>query len=81
MSVMNRELKKKVALYLRVSTKTQHTSNQLTELKEVCDRFDYEIVDIYDETVSGTKNNEDRGEFSRLIKDVTVGKRKRFVFH
>ena len=75
MSVMNRELKKKVALYLRVSTKTQHTSNQLTELKEVCDRFDYEIVDIYDETVSGTKNNEDRSEFSRLIKDV---KRKRF---
>jgi DNA invertase Pin-like site-specific DNA recombinase len=75
MSVMNSELKKKVALYLRVSTKTQHTSNQLTELKEVCDRFDYEIVDIYDETVSGTKNNEDRGEFSRLIKDV---KRKRF---
>ena len=72
---MNRELKKKVALYLRVSTKTQHTSNQLTELKEVCDRFDYEIVDIYDETVSGTKNNEDRGEFSRLIKDI---KRKRF---
>ena len=72
---MNSELKKKVALYLRVSTKTQHTSNQLTELKEVCDRFDYEIVDIYDETVSGTKNNEDRGEFSRLIKDV---KRKRF---
>ncbi|MDB9898349.1 recombinase family protein [Gammaproteobacteria bacterium] len=72
---MNRELKKKVALYLRVSTKTQHTSNQLTELKEVCDRFDYEIVDIYDETVSGTKNNEDRSEFSRLIKDV---KRKRF---
>jgi len=75
MSNMNRELKKKVALYLRVSTKTQHTSNQLTELKEVCDRFDYEIVDIYDETVSGTKNNEDRSEFSRLIKDV---KRKRF---
>ena len=72
---MNSELKKKVAIYLRVSTKTQHTSNQLTELKEVCDRFDYEIVDIYDETVSGTKNNEDRGEFSRLIKDV---KRKRF---
>ena len=75
MSNMNRELKKKVALYLHVSTKTQHTSNQLTELREVCDRFDYEIVDIYDETVSGTKNNEDRSEFSRLIKDV---KRKRF---
>lgn len=75
MSVMNRELNKKVALYLRVSTKTQHTSNQLTELKEVCERFDYDIVDIYDETVSGTKNNDDRTEFSRLIKDV---KRKRF---
>lgn len=71
---MNRELRK-VALYLRVSTKSQHTSNQLTELKEVCERFEYDIVDIYDETVSGTKNNDDRTEFSRLIKDV---KRKRF---
>jgi DNA invertase Pin-like site-specific DNA recombinase len=75
MSVMNSELKKKVALYVRVSTKGQHTSNQLTELKELCERFNYEIVDVYDETVSGTKNNEDRSEFNRLIKDV---KRKRF---
>ncbi len=72
---MNSELNKKVALYVRVSTKQQHTSNQLTELKELCNRFDYEIVDIYEETVSGTKNNEDRTEFNRLIKDV---KRKRF---
>lgn len=71
---MNRELRK-VALYLRVSTKSQHTSNQLTELKEVCERFEYDIVDIYDETVSGSKNNDERTEFSRLIKDV---KRKRF---
>lgn len=72
---MNSELKKKVGVYVRVSTKGQHTSNQLTELNELCERFNYEIVDVYDETVSGTKNNEDRSEFNRLIKDV---KRKRF---
>jgi len=72
---MNSELNKKVGLYVRVSTKGQHTSNQLNELKELCTRFNYEIVDIYEETVSGTKNNEDRSEFSRLIRDV---KRKRF---
>jgi DNA invertase Pin-like site-specific DNA recombinase len=75
MSNMNSELKKKVGVYVRVSTKGQHTSNQLTELNELCERFNYEIVDVYDETVSGTKNNEDRSEFNRLIKDV---KRKRF---
>jgi len=74
MSIMNSELKKKVGVYVRVSTKGQHTSNQLTELNELCERFNYEIVDVYDETVSGTKNNEDRSEFNRLINDV---KRKR----
>lgn len=72
---MSSDLVKRVGVYVRVSTKGQHTSNQLTELNELCERFNYEIVDVYDETVSGTKNNEDRSEFNRLIKDV---KRKRF---
>ena len=72
---MSSDLVKRVGVYVRVSCKGQHTSNQLTELNELCERFNYEIVDVYDETVSGTKNNEDRSEFNRLIKDV---KRKRF---
>ncbi len=72
---MSSDLNKRVGVYVRVSTKGQHTSNQLKELNELCERFNYEIVDVYDETVSGTKNNEDRSEFNRLIKDV---KRKRF---
>ena len=66
---------KKVALYLRVSTKQQTTENQMIELKQLCERFEYQIVDIFDETVSGNKTNEDRTEFNRLISEV---KRKKY---
>ena len=44
-----------VACYLRVSTSTQHTENQLIELIDVCNRNKWQITEIYDETVSGTK--------------------------
>ena len=56
---MNVELTK-VGIYSRVSTQSQTTENQLHELKSLCERNKWEIVEIYDETVSGTKNNDDR---------------------
>ena len=71
---MNRELKK-VCLYSRVSTVGQTTENQLTELKSLCERNNWEIVQIYDETVSGSKKNSDRKEFSRMMNDL---KKRRF---
>ena len=71
---MNGELKK-VCLYSRVSTNGQTTENQLLELKSLCERNNWEIVEIYDETISGTKNNEDRPEFKRMMKDL---KRREF---
>ena len=71
---MNRELKR-ICLYTRVSTVGQTTENQLTELKSLCERNNWEIVEIYDETVSGTKKNSDRKEFSRMMNDL---KRRRF---
>ena len=60
---MNRELKR-VCIYSRVSTVGQTTENQLFELKSLCEKNNWEIVEIYDETVSGTKDNLDRKKLS-----------------
>ena len=66
---MNRELKR-VCIYSRVSTVGQTTENQLFELKSLCEKNNWEIVEIYDETVSGTKDNLDRKEFKRMMNDL-----------
>lgn len=48
----------KVAIYLRVSTADQTTLNQEIELREYCERNNYEIYKIYkDEGVSGAKTS------------------------
>jgi len=71
----------KVALFLRVSTSGQTTDNQEKELRELCERREFEIVEVYKETVSGTKKNEDRVEFSRMIKDMRLRKFKKVVVY
>ncbi len=65
----------KVAIYVRVSTQHQTTENQLVELHEVCDRNDWEIVEEYNETISGTKGINERTELNRLLIDAS---RKKF---
>ena len=63
--------KKKVVLYCRVSTsdKNQTTENQVRELKLYCERMDYEIVQIYEDEVSGAKTREKRPQYNQMIKD------------
>jgi len=78
LSSMNRELKR-VCLYTRVSTQQQTTENQLFELKSLCERNNWEIVEIYDETISGTKNNDDRKEFKRMMNDLKKRKFDKIV--
>ena len=64
-----------IALYVRVSTSSQHTENQIYELKEICKRNRWNIVEIYDETISGTKGVNERAELNRMLEDAT---RKKF---
>jgi DNA invertase Pin-like site-specific DNA recombinase len=46
--------KKRAALYLRISTNSQNTDNQLLELRRYCDRMDWRIVQTYaDKGISG----------------------------
>lgn len=61
---------KKVCLYVRVSTQTQTTENQVQALREVAERSGYEIVKIYsDDGISGSKGREDRPALNQMMKD------------
>ena len=64
-----------VAIYVRVSTSSQTTENQLIELSEVCERNKWHITNVYNETISGTKGVDERAELNRLLQDAS---RKKF---
>ena len=65
--------RKRVACYLRVSTaQKQTTLNQRMELEDVCRRNNWEIVEVYDETISGTKSINERDELKRMLKDASA---------
>mgnify|MGYP003980156369 FL=1 len=64
-----------VAIYVRVSTASQTTENQLIELTEVCERNKWHISNIYNETISGTKSVDERAELNRMLQDAS---RKKF---
>ena len=64
-----------VACYLRVSTSAQTTENQLIELIDVCNRNKWQITEVYEETISGTKGLDERVELNRMMLDAS---RKKF---
>lgn len=65
-------MKKRVAIYLRVSTSAQTTDNQQQALQAVADKSGWQIVGVYsDHAVSGAKGRHERPEFDRLCKDAT----------
>jgi len=52
---------KRAAIYLRVSTVDQHTSNQEQELRQVAERAGWEVVEVYrDHGISGAKGRNKR---------------------
>ena len=57
----------RVAIYLRISTNTQETENQLIQLRNYCDKSDWNVHDVYRDIISG--KNEKRPEFDRLFID------------
>ena len=58
----------KVALYLRVSSREQHTENQLPPLEQFCKQRGFEIVSIYAENESAWQAGHQR-EWARLMHD------------
>jgi DNA invertase Pin-like site-specific DNA recombinase len=61
---------KRAAIYLRVSTTDQHTSNQETELRQAAERAGWEVVKVYkDHGISGAKGRDKRPAFDALHRD------------
>ena len=62
-------MSKRCAIYIRVSTHEQTTSNQIMELKEIAARGGLTIVaEFSDEGISGVKGRDTRTGFDNLIK-------------
>jgi hypothetical protein len=68
---LNREkAMKRAAIYLRVSTVDQHTSNQEHELRQAAERAGWEVVKVYrDHGISGAKGRDQRPAFDALCRD------------
>ena len=65
-------MKKRVALYLRVTTKGQSVENQRRELEAVAAHRVWDVIAIYqDAGISGAKGRDKRPGFDRLLKDAT----------
>lgn len=66
---------KRVAIYLRVSTKEQTTENQRRELEVVAERAGWDVVQVFEDAgVSGAKGREKRPAYDALLK--AVGRRE-----
>jgi site-specific DNA recombinase len=64
----------KTAIYIRVSTQTQHIDRQEEELKAFADKNSHHVVDIYKDMLSGFKDEEHRPALKRLIEDCKLKK-------
>jgi DNA invertase Pin-like site-specific DNA recombinase len=64
----------KVVIYSRVSTNSQDYKRQTEELLEYSKKFNYEVVGIFEEKISGGKKNEDRPELMRMIEFIKTNK-------
>jgi DNA invertase Pin-like site-specific DNA recombinase len=60
---------KKIAIYARVSTSQQDTEIQVIEARAYAERCGYEIVEVYEDKISGMTSKDDRPELSRLLTD------------
>jgi DNA invertase Pin-like site-specific DNA recombinase len=64
---------KRVAIYLRVSTSKQETSNQRRELEAVAARSGWEIVKVYEDNgISGAKGRDQRPGLDAMLKAVNA---------
>jgi DNA invertase Pin-like site-specific DNA recombinase len=65
-------MRKRAAVYIRVSTDGQTTENQRRELQEVASRSGWKVIQVYEDAgISGTKGRDKRPAFDRLCKDAT----------
>ena len=69
----------KVGILSRISTSSQSNESGLEELRSICEKSDYEIVEEYVEVVSGSKGKDERTELSRMLYDCKKRKFKKLI--
>ncbi len=63
-----------VAIFGRTSTQEQDYQRQVVDMQKVADRFNYEVVSIIAEKISGAKKNEERAGVQQLLEEARAGK-------
>ena len=64
---------KRVAIYLRVSTSKQETSNQRLELEAVAERSGWQVVRVFEDAgISGAKGRDKRPGLDAMMKAVNA---------
>jgi DNA invertase Pin-like site-specific DNA recombinase len=67
----SQRVSKRVAIYLRVSTAEQTTTNQRRELHAVAKRHGWSVVQVFEDAgISGAKGRRDRPALDALLKSV-----------
>lgn len=64
----------KVVIYARVSTNNQDYKRQTEELIEFSKKNNYEVVNIFEEKISGGKTNEERPQLIKMINFIKSNK-------
>lgn len=70
-----------VAILVRVSTSKQETARQVTELQALAKSKGWQVVEVCEETVSGSANIEDRPALLRVLDLAAQGKVKKVLVH
>lgn len=64
----------KVVIYSRVSTQSQDYNRQTEELIEYSKMVNYDVINIFEEKISGAKTNEERPKLMEMISYIKVNK-------
>jgi DNA invertase Pin-like site-specific DNA recombinase len=73
------KMKTPVAIFGRVSLDSMDFQRQINDLKKVADKFDYEVVSIITEKISGAKSNQERLGIQQLLEEAKQGKFKKVL--
>jgi DNA invertase Pin-like site-specific DNA recombinase len=72
-------MKTPVAIFGRVSLDSMDFQRQISDLKKVADKLDYEVVSIITEKISGAKSNQERLGIQQLLDEARQGKFKKIL--
>ena len=70
-----------VAVLVRVSTVKQETARQVSELKAYAENKGYEVIEVCEETISGTAENGQRHGLRRVEELARTGKIRKVLVH